>query len=109
MINREFPFNQPIHPADNLSINKVFDRNYGNKLKSGDTTTLKYTIKDGDGEPLDNDKLLAMEKKAVLKYDNLVAYETNFNAEIEGQQLDYDGDLVARFKVEEVLPPSDKP
>lgn len=109
MINREFPFNQPIHPVDNLSINKAFDRNYGNKLKSGDTTTLKYTIKDGDGEPLDKDKLIAMEKKAILKYDNLVAYETFFDAEIEGQQSDYDGDLVARFKVEEVLPPSDKP
>lgn len=108
MPNREFPFNQPIHPEDNGSINRVFDRNYGNKLKSGDTTTLKYTIKDGDGEPLDKDRLIDMTTKVILKYDGIIAYETSFDAIIENETDNYAGDLVARFKVEEVLPPDEK-
>lgn len=109
MPNREFPFNQPIHPQDNNSINKVFDRNYGNVLKSGDTTELKYTIKDGDGEPLDHDRLLTMDTKVILKHNGIVAYENEFNASIENETENYDGDLEARFKVREALPPDEKP
>lgn len=109
MPNREFPFNQPIHPEDNQSINRVFDRNYGNKLKSGDTTTLKYTVKDGDGEPLDKDRLITMNTKVILKYDGVIAYETAFDAIVENETDNYAGDLIARFKVEEVLPPDEKP
>ena len=108
MPNREFPFNQPIHPEDNQSINRVFDRNYGNKLKSGDTTPLKYTVKDGDGEPLDKDRLITMNTKVILKYGGVIAYETAFDAIVENETDNYAGDLIARFKIEEVLPPDEK-
>lgn len=108
MPNR-FPFNTPEHPEDNRSINKAFDRNYGNRLKSGDTTPLKYTIKDGDGEPLDKDRLMGMETTVKMKHEGVTAYEAEFEATLEEVTENYEGDLVARYKITEVLPPSDTP
>lgn len=108
MPNR-FPFNTPEHPEDNRSINKAFDRNYGNRLKSGDTTPLKYTIKDGDGEPLDKERLPNMQTSLILKYEGVTAYKTEFEATLEEVTENYVGDLVARFRIDEVLPPSDTP
>lgn len=104
-----YQMNVPQHPDDNYSINKAFDRNYGNRLKSGDTTPLKYTIKDGDGEPLDKDRLMGMETTVKMKHEGVTAYEAEFEATLEEVSEVYEGDLVARYKIMEALPPSDTP
>ena len=104
-----YQMNVPQHPDDNYSINKAFDRNYGNRLKSGDTTPLKYTIKDGDGEPLDKDRLMGMETTVKMKHEGVTAYEAEFEATLEEVSEGYEGDLVARYKIMEALPPSDTP
>lgn len=104
-----YQMNVPQHPDDNYSINKAFDRNYGNRLKSGDTTPLKYTIKDGDGEPLDKDRLMGMETTVKMKHEGVTAYEAEFEATLEEISEGYEGDLVARYKIMEALPPSDTP
>ena len=74
------------------AINAAEDKNYGEILKSGDNTLLKYKIFDGDGEPL---QLEGLPCEAVIKKDDIVVYRT---------PAEVDAENIVNFKITEVLP-----
>lgn len=76
----------------NRAINAAEDENYGEILKSGDTTLLRYKIFDGDGETLQLDGLPC---EAVIKKEDIVVYRT---------PADVDAENIVYFKIGEVLP-----
>lgn len=76
----------------NRAINTAEDENYGEILKSGDNTLLRYKIFDGDGEIL---PLEGLPCEAVIKKEDKVVYRTP--AEINAENI-------VSFKIDEVLP-----
>lgn len=76
----------------NRAINTAVDENYGEILKSGDNTLLRYKIFDGDGEIL---PLEGLPCEAVIKKGDKVVYRTP--AEIDAENI-------VSFKITEVLP-----
>lgn len=84
-------------PIDNTLINALDDQNYGNKIKSGDNTALKYRLRDGDGEKID---LEGLPCTAVLKKGLTDTYSTT--------DVTIDANNVAKFKIDTVLPPNER-
>lgn len=84
-------------PIDNTLINALDDQNYGNKIKSGDNTVLKYRLRDGDGEKID---LEGLPCTAVLKKGLTDTYSTT--------DVTIDANNVAKFKIDTVLPPNER-
>ena len=76
----------------NRAINTAEDENYGEILKSGDNTLLRYKIFDGDGEIL---PLEGLPCESVIKKEDKVVYRTP--AEIDAENI-------VSFKIDEVLP-----
>lgn len=86
-----------------LAINELRDINFGNRLKSGDTTILKYHIRDGDGPDDEHADLSEYQATAVLKYKGIEAYSTE--AEVKKEKVP-DSDVegwVVRFWIDEIL------
>ena len=76
----------------NRAINTAEDENYGEILKSGDNTLLRYKIFDGDGENL---QLEGLPCEAVIKKEDKVVYRTPAEVDTEN---------IVSFKITEVLP-----
>lgn len=83
---------------NNPSINELVDYNYGTRIKSGDNTTLKYILEEGDLEDFD---LEGKEAQAVLKYENLKAYEIPARLDTMNKAV--------YFHISEALAPSQTP
>lgn len=83
---------------NNADINELVDKNYGQRLKSGDNTTLRYEIAEGDREPID---LNGKTAEAVLLHNNVEAYRTS-------ARLDPRNNIVF-FHIDRALAPSATP
>ena len=83
---------------NNPNINELADYNYGVRLKSGDNTTLKYMLSEGDLEEIN---LEGKVSEAVLMHDNMEAYRTSARLDAKNS--------VAYFHIDKALRPDPTP
>lgn len=83
---------------NNPNINELADYNYGVRLKSGDNTTLKYMLSEGDLEEIN---LEGKVSEAVLMHDNMEAYRTSARLDAKNN--------VAYFHIDKALRPDPTP